>query len=319
MGKSDSILIEKIEDLKKRKHALILAHNYQPADIQDIADLVGDTLELSRRAAQSEAGMVVVCGVDFAAETVSLFCPAKTVLIPELNAGCPMAGMITAESLRQKKKECPEAVVVCYLKSPAEVKAESDVCCTSSNAARIVESIDKNRPIIFVPDQYLGDYVCTQTGRDMDLWPGYCPSHFKITPEDISGQKELHPRAKIVVHPGCSPQVRAAADAVLSVSEIINYVRLTDAAEFIVGTETGLLHRLKKENPGKQFIAASELAMCGKMRLITLESVLWSLENLTHQIKIPEDIRVKARRAIDRGTNINSETITKIQDTTTKQ
>jgi quinolinate synthase len=304
MGKSDSLLIEKIEDLKKKNNALILAHNYQPGDIQDIADLVGDTLELSRKAAESQAQVVLVCGVDFVAETVSLFCPTKIVLLPELNAGCPMAGMITAERLRRKKQETPEAVVVCYLKSPAEVKAESDICCSSSNAAAVVQSIDQGKPVIFVPDQYLGDYVCTQTGRDLDLWPGYCPSHFKITPEDIAQQKEAHPRAKIVVHPGCTPQVRAAADAVLSTSEIVNYVSHTDAPEFIVGTETGLLHRLQKENPGKQFIAASERAVCGKMRLITLESVLWSLQNLTHQIKIPEDIRMKAKSAIDRGMGV---------------
>ena len=304
MGKSDSLLIEKIEDLKKEKNALILAHNYQPGDIQDIADLVGDTLELSRKAAESEAQVALVCGVDFVAETVSLFCPAKIVLLPELNASCPMAGMIPAERLRQKKQEIPGAVVVCYLKSPAEVKAESDICCTSSNAAAVVEGIDKSKQVIFVPDQYLGDYVCTQTGRDMDLWPGYCPSHFKITPEDIAQQKSAHPQAKVAVHPGCTPQVRAMADAVLSTSQILRYARQTDAAEIIVGTETGVLHRLKKENPGKQFIAASERAVCGKMRLITLESVLWSLQNLTHQIKIPEDIRVKAKRAIDRGMGV---------------
>jgi quinolinate synthase len=301
MGKSDTVLVDKIENLKKRKNALILAHNYQPAEIQDIADFVGDTLELARKASESDAEIILVCGVDFVAETVVLFCPGKTVLLPELNAGCPMAELITAERLREKKKENPGAKVVCYLKSPAEVKAESDICCTSETAVNIVESLNGTGQIIFVPDQYLGDYVCTQTGVEMVLWPGYCPSHFKITAEDIRKQKEAHPQAIIVVHPESTPQVRAMADAVLSTSEIIRFARQTQAAEIIVGTEVGLLHRLRKENPGKLFIAASDRAICGKMKLITLESVLWSLENLTYEVKIAEDIRVKAKKAIDRG------------------
>jgi quinolinate synthase len=301
MGPGDSVLIEKINFLKKAKNALILAHNYQPAEIQDIADFVGDTLELSCRAAASSAQILVVCGVDFVAETVALFNPSKTVLIPERNAGCPMAAMITAEGLRQKKAENPGSPVVCYLKSPAEVKAESDICCTSSNASAIIEALGRDKKIIFVPDQYLGDYVCTIADLEMDLWPGYCPSHFKINPEDIVRQKEAHPQAKILAHPECTPQVRAMADFVLSTTQILNYARQSDAAEFIVATETGLLHRLKKENPQKVFIAASERAICGKMRMISLESVLWSLENLIYPIQIPEDIRIKAKRAIDRG------------------
>jgi quinolinate synthase len=191
-------------------------------------------------------------------------------------------------------------VVVCYLRSPADVKAESDICCTADNAVRIIQNLKDIGQIIFVPDQYLGDYVCTQTGRDMLLWPGYCPSHFKISPEDIAGQKEKHPQARVVVHPQCTPQVRAMADAVLSTSGIIRFARQTGAGEVIVGTETGVLHRLRKENPGKIFLPASERAACGKMKLITLETILWSLENMTYRVLVPDDIRLKAKMAIDR-------------------
>jgi quinolinate synthase len=300
MENSDALLIEKIEILKKRKNAIILAHNYQLGEVQDIADFVGDSLEVSRKGAETNADVLVVCGVHFVAETASILCPDKTVLLPELNAGCPMAGMITAERIREKKKESPGALVVCYLKSPAEVKAESDICCTSANAVSIVKKLTGVEQIMFVPDQYLGDYVCIQTGREMILWPGYCPSHVKILPEDISRQKWEHPQAKIVVHPQCTPQVKALADAVLSTAGIIGFARETGAEEIIIGTEIGILHRLRKENPGKRFIPASERAVCGKMKLITLESVLWSLESMTHKVKVSDRIRLKAKMSIDR-------------------
>jgi quinolinate synthase len=300
MDDSNAALIEKIQNLKKRKKAIILAHNYQLGEVQDIADFVGDSLELSWKAAETAAQVVVVCGVNFVAETVSILNPGKIVLLPEMQADCPLAGMITAGRLREKKKEFPGVVVVCYLRSPADVKAESDICCTADNAVRIIQNLKDIGQIIFVPDQYLGDYVCTQTGRDMLLWPGYCPSHFKISPEDIAGQKEKHPQARVVVHPQCTPQVRAMADAVLSTSGIIRFARQTGAGEVIVGTETGVLHRLRKENPGKIFLPASERAACGKMKLITLETILWSLENMTYRVLVPDDIRLKAKMAIDR-------------------
>lgn len=306
MDNSNTALIEKIENLKKKRNAVILAHNYQLGEVQDIADFVGDTLELSRKAAETEADVIVVCGVHFMAETVSILNPEKTVLLPELKAVCPLAEMITAERLREKKKDFPGAVVICYLKSPAEVKAESDICCTASNAAAIVKKMSSPaggpEQIIFVPDQYLGDDVCLQTDREMILWPGYCPSHFKINAEDISRLKNEHPQARVVVHPQCTPQVKAMADAVLNSAGIVEFARRSDAEEIIAGTETGLLHRLQKENPGKKFIPASELAVCGKMKLISLETVLWSLENMTYKIQVPEDIRLKARAAIDRMT-----------------
>jgi quinolinate synthase len=273
-------------------------------EVQNVADFVGDSLGVILRAAEADADVIVVCGVHFMAETASILCPDKTILLPEQKAGCPLAATITAEQLVERKKKNPGAPVVCYIKSPAEVKAESDICCTSSNAISIVEKFKDSEQIIFVPDQYLGDYVCTQTGRELVLWPGYCPCHIKITPQDILKQKAEHPQAKVVVHPECTPQVRFLADAVLSTSGIIGFIRETDAAEIIVGTETGILHRLRKENPGKKFIPASERAVCGKMKLITLESVLWSLENMTYQIKVPENVRLKAKIAIDKMLDI---------------
>jgi quinolinate synthase len=303
MENGDTYLAEKIQNLKKIRKAVILAHNYQPDEVQEIADYTGDTLELSQKAGESGAEVAVVCGVDFVAETVSILNPGIRVLLPEQKADCPLAGMITAERLREKKKEHPGAVVVCYLRSPAEVKSESDICCTSDNAVAIVKKLKDIEQIIFVPDQYLGDYVCTETGREMILWPGYCPSHNKINPEDITALKEKHPQASVVVHPQCTPQVRNLADAVLSTAGIVRFARETSVKEVIVGTETGIIHRLRKENPGKLFIPASERASCGKMKLITLESILWSLENLTHRVQVPEEIRIKAKLAIDRMIN----------------
>ncbi|MBI4296301.1 MAG: quinolinate synthase NadA [Chloroflexi bacterium] len=299
MENTDAVLIEKIENLKKIKNAVILAHNCQLGAVQDIADFVGDSLEVSLKAAEVDADVVVICGVQFIAETAHILRPDKTILIPELNAGCSMVGMITAEHLREKKKQHPGATVVCYIKSPAEVKAESDICCTASNAVSIVGKLTAEE-IIFVPDQYLGDYVCTQTGRDMVLWPAYCPSAVKVTPEDIAKLKEKHPQAKLAVHLECTPQVRVIADVVSSTAGIIRFAHETDAREIIIGTETGLLHLLAKENPDKLFLPANERSICAKMKLITPETILWSLENMTHQVTVPDDIRLKAKRAIDK-------------------
>ncbi len=211
-----------------------------------------------------------------------------------------MADMITAKRLREKRKEYPKATVVCYINSSAEVKAESDVCCTSANAVKIVGKLTDAEQILFVPDQYLGNYVATQTGRKMILWPGFCPTHVRIQPQDITRLRAEYPRAKVVVHPECRPEVIALADAVLSTGGIIRLARETEAEEIIVGTEIGILHRLKKENPGKKFIPASEQAVCPRMKLITLETVLWSLENMTHQVKVPERIRLRAKAAVDK-------------------
>jgi len=281
---SDAELIAKITALKKRANAVILVHNYQLGEVQDIADFVGDSLELSQKAARTDADVIVFCGVHFMAETASILCPDKIVLLPDMHAGCPMADMVTAKRLREKKKEHPKATVVCYINSSAAVKAESDICCTSANAVRLVEKLTNASEILFVPDQYLGNYVATKTGKEMILWPGYCPSHIRIQPQDISRQKAEHPQAKAVVHPECRPEVIALADEVLSTGGMIRLARENDLEEMIVGTEIGIIHRLRKENPEKRFFPASEQAVCPRMKLITLETVLWSLEFMTNQV-----------------------------------
>ncbi len=299
MENRDAELVEKISALKKRRNAVILAHNYQLGEVQDIADFVGDSLELSQRAAETDAGVIVFCGVQFMAETASILCPEKVVLLPDINAGCPLANMITAERLRAKKKEHPQAVVVCYVNSSAEVKAESDICCTSANAVKVVESLDA-REILFVPDQYLGHYVSARTGKKMILWPGFCPTHVRIKPERIKELRQEYPQAKVVVHPECRPEVIALVDEVLSTSGMCRYARRDEVREMVVGTEVGIIHRLKKENPGKRFIPISEQTVCPNMKLITLEKVLWSLEEMSPKVKVPEGIRLRAKAAVDK-------------------
>jgi quinolinate synthase len=306
MGIKDDELVEKISTLKKRRNAVILAHNYQLGEVQDIADFVGDSLELSQNAAKTGASVIVFCGVHFMAETASILCPDKVVLLPDMNAGCPMADMITAERLRAKKKEHPQAVVVCYINSSAEVKAESDICCTSANAVKVVESLGA-REILFVPDQYLGHYVSDRTGKKMILWPGFCPTHVRIRPERIRELKREYPQAKVVVHPECTPEVIALADEVLSTSGMCRYARRDEVREMIVGTEIGVIHRLKKENLGKRFIPVSEDAICPDMKLITLESVLRSLEKMSPEVKVPEGIRLRAKAAVDKMLKIGQE------------
>jgi quinolinate synthase len=292
-------LTEKILKLKKKRNAVILAHNYQLGEIQDIADFVGDSLDLSQNAAKTDASVIVFCGVHFMAETASILCPDKAVLLPDEHAGCPMANMITAPQLRARKKEHPKATVVCYINSSAAVKAESYICCTSANAAGVVESVNA-KEIIFVPDQYLGHYISTKTGKKMILWPGFCPTHARIMPEYIVKLRHEYPEAKVVVHPECRPDVIALADEVLSTSGMIRFARREDVQEMIVGTEMGIIYRLKKENPGKKFIPVSEQAICPNMKLITLEKILWSLEEMAPEVKVPEKIRLKAKAAVDR-------------------
>jgi quinolinate synthase len=299
MGNKDDELVEKISALKKRRNAVILAHNYQLGEVQDIADFVGDSLELSQNAAKTGASVIVFCGVHFMAETASILCPDKVVLLPDMNAGCPMADMITAEQLREEKKEHPQAVVVCYINSSAEVKAESDICCTSANAVGIVASLDA-REIIFVPDQYLGHYISTKTGKKMILWPGFCLTHVQIRPERIRELKSEYPQAEVVVHPECTPEVIALADEVFSTSGMCRYAQRDEVKEMIVGTEIGIIYRLKKENPDKMFIPASEQAICPDMKLITMEKVLWSLEKMSPEVKVPEGIRLRAKAAVDK-------------------
>lgn len=292
-------LIKKIEQLKKERNAVILAHNYQLAEVQDIADYTGDSLELSRVAAKSDKKLIVFCGVYFMAETASILCPDKTILIPDPLAGCPMANMITADDVRELKMRHPKAVVVGYVNTPADVKAELDVCCTSTNAVDIVSKI-KSEEIIFIPDKYLADYVSKKTGKRLIFWEGYCPTHVKILPEDIIKRIRQHPHAKVMVHPECRPEVVELADDVLSTGKMCQHVKKSHDKEFIVGTEVGLIHRLQKDNPDKKFYPASEHAVCPNMKRTTLEKVLWSLEEKKTEVRVSDEIRKRARRAIDK-------------------
>jgi len=296
----------RIEELKRRRGAVVLAHNYQLPEVQDIADHVGDSLELSRVAARIDAEIIVFCGVHFMAETASILAPDKTVLLPAHDAGCPLANMITAAQLRELKRLHPKATVVCYVNTSAEVKAESDYCCTSSNAASVVASLTEAKEIIFVPDRNLGGYVSEQTGREMILWDGYCHVHEWITEEDISHQKSLHPAATVIVHPECTRPVRDLADKVLSTGGMVHFVRDSEASAFIVGTEVGMLHRLKKENPAKQFYPATQRGVCPNMKRTNLQRVLRSLEHMEHEIRVPLEIAKKARRSVERMVAISA-------------
>jgi quinolinate synthase len=295
----DEALINKISILKEKKNAIIIAHNYQRGEVQDIADFVGDSFGLSRNAAKTDADVIVFCGVHFMAETASILSPDKIVLIPDINAGCPMADMITAKELRKKKREHPNAVVVCYVNSSAEVKAESDVCCTSANAVNVIKNI-ASKEILFVPDQYLGHYASTKTSKKIILWPGYCHTHLKILTQNILRLRKEYPEAIVMVHPECRPEVIALADEVFSTGGMIKFARESNTNQIIVGTEKGIIHRLSKENPQKKFIPVSDNAICPNMKLTTLEKILWVLETMNNQIKVPEEIRVRAQSAVER-------------------
>jgi len=293
-------IVEKINTLKKKKNAIILAHNYQIGEVQDIADVCGDSLELSRRAADNDADVIVFCGVLFMAETASILSPNKTVLLPDKTAGCPMADMISAKQLSELKAKYPDAVVVCYVNSSAEVKAISDYCCTSSNAVDVVNAIDADRQIIFVPDKNLGQVVKERTGRDIILWPGYCPTHHYASAEDLKKTKFAHPDAMTLAHPECPKEIRDAADLLLSTGQMLKYVKNSDRREFIITTEVGIIHTLQKQNPEKSFYPASQRFVCPNMKKITLEKILFSLEDNKYVIKVPDEIAVKARKALER-------------------
>ena len=297
--KDDQFHIDNINRLREKRRAVILAHNYQRGEVQDIADFTGDSLDLSKKAARADAEVIVFCGVHFMAESAAILSPDKTVLIPVPEAGCPLADMITPEKLREMKKKYPTASVVCYVNSSAEVKAESDICCTSTNAIQVVNSLKVNQ-IIFVPDENLGRYVATQTDKGLIFWKGFCPTHYRVLPEDILKAKEKHPQAKVVVHPECRLGVIVLADEVLSTGGIVKFARGTGAKEIIVGTELGLVYRLQKENPHKKFYLATEKLICPTMKLTTLEKVANALERMEHRVSVPEEVRDKARRALDR-------------------
>jgi quinolinate synthase len=299
-------LASKIDSLRRARNAVILAHNYQLGEVQDVADYVGDSLELSRTAAATPAELIVFCGVHFMAETAAILAPDKTVLLPVLDADCPMARMVDGAGLRALKSEHPGAVVVGYVNTTAEVKAECDICCTSANAERVIASIPPGREIIFVPDQYLGGFVRERTGRDMILWPGYCPTHARILPHHIEMLRRDYPQAPVIVHPECRPEVAALADAVLSTGGMVRFARETQATTVIVGTEIGLIHRLARENPGKRFVPVTEQAVCPNMKKIDLQDVYWALERLQHRITVPEEIRARAETAVRRMVAVTS-------------
>jgi quinolinate synthase len=296
--------IEKIQQLKQDLNAVILAHNYQNPEIQDLADFTGDSLGLSIKAAETDAPVIVFCGVRFMAETAAVLSPEKTVLLPDKFAGCPLADMITPDQLRELKQKHPRALVVCYVNSSAEVKAESDYCCTSANAVEVVNSLPEDSPIIFVPDRNLGRFVSERTGRDLILWPGYCHVHVVITEDDIKNAKAKYPDAIVMAHPECTEPVKALSDQLLSTGQMLRYAAESQAEQFIIATEIGIIHALKKQNPKAQFIPATEKAVCPNMKRITLEKILWSLQDLQYIVTVPNDMRLKAKNALDRMVEI---------------
>lgn len=292
-------LVEGILALKKERDAIILAHNYQVGPVQDIADLVGDSLELSRAAASMDAKAIVFCGVDFMAETAAILSPDKKVLLPAPDACCPMAEMVTAGEVQVLRERYPDAAVVAYVNTTAEVKAESDICCTSANAVKVVESLDENQ-VIFVPDRNLALYVARFSKKEILPWEGYCIVHDRFTPADVRTARERHPKAEVIVHPECRPEVIDLADRVFSTSGIIRHACTGPGKEFIIGTEVGILHRLGKECPGKRCYPLSEKAICVNMKKTDLQKVYNALDRMEPQITVPDEIAGRARRAIDR-------------------
>jgi len=293
-------LIERIESLRRDRNAVILAHNYQIGEVQDIADFVGDSLGLARQAAATDADVIVFCGVLFMAETAAILSPERTVLLPDVTAGCPLADMITAEALDEMKAEHPDALVVSYVNSPASVKARSDYCCTSGNAVELVRALPADRPILFVPDQHLGRHVMNVTGRELILWPGYCPTHAKMDPDAIVALKRQYPDAVVMAHPECNDRIKALADELLSTGQMLTFVASSPARRFIVATENGLIHTLQKQNPDKTFFEVTDRTICPNMKKITLEKVLWSLEEMQHVIRVDAETARRARLALDR-------------------
>jgi len=299
-------IVERIQKLKRELNAVIIAHNYQIGDVQDVADFVGDSLELSQKAAQIETEMIVFCGVHFMAETAAILSPEKTVLIPEIDAGCPMADMIDGGEMREWKKQYPGRKVVCYVNTTAEVKAECDVCCTSSNALEVVESLEGDE-ILFAPDKNLAAYVARFTKKRIIPWDGYCYVHNTILARDIEEKRRLYPDAEVWAHPECRPEVIDAADKVFSTGKMVKGARETEKKTIILGTEAGMVYRLKKENPGKDFYPAKDLAFCFNMKKIDLNGVLRSLENRVHRVEVPPEIRRRALGAIEKMIHIKGE------------
>ncbi len=291
--------IEKIKQLKKEKNAVILAHNYQLPEVQDIADYLGDSLDLSRKAKETNADIIIFCGVHFMAETAYIL-SKKTVILPDITSGCPLADMITKKDILELRKKYPDVPIVGYINTSAEVKSEIDYCCTSANAVEVVSNIPSDK-VVFVPDKYLGSFVKRKVkNKEIILWDGYCPTHLKILDDDIKKLKKKYPSAKVVVHPECNLAVQELADEVCGTSGMIKYVKNhPEVKTFIIGTEVGMCYRLKKLYPQQEFIPASEVAICPNMKKNTLEKILYSLEELQPQVVLDEEIVIKAKRCIE--------------------
>jgi len=290
---------EKIKELLKKRNAIILAHNYQPPEIQDIADLCGDSLELSRKAAATDAEVILFCGVHFMAETASILSPQKKVLLPKQDAGCPMADMITAEALKEKLAVLSDIPVVTYVNSPAAVKALSTICCTSANAIQVVNSLEADT-ILMAPDRNLAQYTAARTDKLIHIWNGYCPVHDLLTPDEVQQTKSAHPDGRFIAHPECRPDVLELADEVASTSGMIRLVSESSHQTFIIGTEVGILYPLRKANPDKVLVPASQSMVCNDMKKIKLEDIESCLENMVGEVKVPEDIRIPALQAVER-------------------
>ena len=293
-------IAKEILDWKIRRNALILAHNYTRPEIQDIADFVGDSLELSRQAAECHAPVIVFCGVRFMAETAKLLSPTSVVLHPNPMAGCPMADMASPEGIRAYRAEHPDTLVVAYVNTTAATKTEVDICCTSGNAEKLVASLPQDKPLLFLPDANLGANIAAKLGRKIDLWPGRCPTHNKILPEHIAEAKKRHPDATVLVHPECYPAVVAMADHALSTGGMLRFVHESRQKEFIIGTECGILHRMRKENPEKTFYPLEPAVLCPNMKRITLEDVLNSLREMQPAVELDEEVLRRARAPIDK-------------------
>jgi quinolinate synthase len=298
------LIAEEIKKLKEEKNAIILAHFYTRREVQEVADFVGDSLSLCKAAVNSKADVIVFAGVHFMAESASILSPEKLVLLPVPDAGCPMADMVTVKALREEKEKHPDAAAVCYVNSSAAVKAESDICCTSANAVNVVNSIE-NREIIFVPDKNLGAFVSLHTDKKIHLWPGFCHVHDNISEDEIKNLKNRFPYAEFLAHPECRPEVLRLADHILSTTGIVKQVEKSGSGEFIIGTEKELLEKLKQKYLDKKFYPPSEKARCYNMKKITLESILNSLENMEYEVIVPEHVRAKAKKALDRMIEIS--------------
>ena len=293
-------LAEEIRALAQARNAVILAHNYTRPEVQDVADFTGASLELARKATQVEADVIVFCGVYFMAETAKILNPGKKVLIPDPSAGCPMADMIDAAQLRALKAKHPGAKAVCYVNSTAELKAECDMCVPSGNAEKVMRTFGPDEKILFVPDQHLGGHISGLLGRTYELWPGYCPTHARLSAAAIEAARAAHPGAVVLVHPECAKDVRDAADHALSTGGMCRFARESAAQAFIVGTEIGILHRLRKENPGKAFYPVNGQMTCPNMKKTTLENLFWTLKDGTNEVVVPADVADRARTAIER-------------------